>query len=182
MKKITISLLATFLTILAYSQETDSLKIIEIPASYANYEGPATMVKKDSLYVFRTSEIYLVNEMSFSALRRIYENAKDADKMTNRLLEDYSKTLKRNFELENKLKINFAESDSLDRMIYERTQATLKNTQKALDYTINSLEKATNSLDIVEKNNKRERRKSTFEKILFAIGGVGAGILVGVSL
>ncbi len=182
MKKIVVSFFLMFLASFSYCQETDSLKIIEIPASYANYEGPATTVKKDSLYVFRTSQIYLVNEKSFSALRRIYENAKDTDKMTNRLLEDYSKTLKRNFELEDKLKINFAASDSLDRIIYEKTQATLKNTQKALDYTINSLEKATNSLDIVEKNNKRERRKSTFEKILFAIGGVGIGVLVGVSL
>ena len=102
--------------------------------------------------------------------------------MTNALLENYTKTLKRNIELESKLKINFDESDALDKEIYQRTQATLTNTQKALDYTINSLEKATNSLDIVEKNVKRQRTKSIFDKILIAIGGIGVGVLVGVSI
>ncbi len=176
--------LITLLLIISFSnaQDLDSLRIIEIPASYENYTGKAQTVKKDSLYIFRTSNIYLVNQQSFFALRKIYEDTKNKNEMTNTLLENYTKTLKRNVALENKLKINFEETDKLDQAIYERTQATLSNTQKVLDYTINSLEKATNSLEIVEKNTKRQRRKSAFEKILFAIGGVGIGVIVGVSL
>ena len=165
----------------SYSQ-IDSLKTIEIPASYANRQGPPLLVKKDSLYTFRTSDIYLVNKKSFLALKGFYENVGKRNDMTNALLENYTKTLKRNIELESKLKINFDESDALDKEIYQRTQATLTNTQKALDYTINSLEKATNSLDIVEKNVKRQRTKSIFDKILIAIGGIGVGVLVGVSI
>ena len=169
-------------TYFSYSQELDSLKVIEIPESYANRQGQPFMVKKDSLYLFHTPDIYLVNKKSFLALESFYKNMSNRNDMTNALLENYTKTLRRNLELENKLKINFDENDALDKAIYERTQATLANTQKALDYTINSLEKATNSLDLVEKNVKKQRRKGVFEKVLIAIGGIGVGVLVGVSL
>jgi len=180
MKKTHFILILILTTTVSYTQ--DSLKVKEIPASYANHTGRAQNVKKDSLYIFRTSDIYLVPGRSFIALEKIYKDAKNQNEMTSRLLDNYTKTLKRNIQLENQLKINFKEGDSLDKIVYEKTQATLTNTQRALDYTINSLEKATNSLEIVEKNTKRQRAKSTFEKILFALGGVGIGVLVGVSL
>ncbi|GAA4273783.1 hypothetical protein U6A24_02400 [Aquimarina gracilis] len=172
----------TFIISYTYSQDLDSLKIIEIPASFADYEGEAPTVKKDSLYIFRTPDIYLINKKSFSAIREVYLSTLNQDKMTKDLIEKYTKTLSRNIDLERKLKINFKASDSLDLEIYKRTQATLSNTQRALDYTINSLEKANNSLELIEKNTKRQRRKSAFEKVLFALGGVGIGVLVGVSL
>ncbi len=182
MKKSYIILLLILVSSISFAQELDSSKVIEIPASYANRQGKPFPVKKDSLYIFRTSDVFLVNKKSFLALENLYINVSSKNDMTNALLEDYTKTLKRNIELESKLKINFAQTDSLDRLVYERTQATLQNTQRALDYTVNSLEKATNSLEVVEKNTKRQRRKSAFEKFLFALGGVGIGVIVGVSL
>ncbi|WP_025741231.1 hypothetical protein [Aquimarina pacifica] len=182
MKTALFSLITIFLVSFSFGQELNSSKIIEIPASYADRIGTPEMVRKDSLYIFRTGDIFLVNKMSLSAMKKIYEEFSNQNDMTKTLVDNYTNTLKRNIELENKLKINFAKNDSLDQKIYERTQATLINTQRALDYTINSLEKATNSLDLVEKNVKRQRRKSIFEKALIAIGGVGVGVLVGVSL
>lgn len=170
------------LPLFSFGQEPDSLKIIEIPESYANRQGRPFIVKKDSLYVFRTPDIYLVNKKSFLALENFYKNISNQNDMTNALLENYTKTLRRNLELEGRLRTNFDEYDALDKAIYEKTQATLTNTQRALDYTINSLEKATNSLDIVEKNVKRQRNKGVFEKVLIAVGGIGIGVLVGVSL
>ncbi len=175
-------LIFIFLISISYGQEINTANIIEIPASYADNIGPAQMVKKDSLYVFRTSDIFLVNKMSLDAMKKIYEEFSNQNDMTKTLVDNYTTTLKRNIELERTLKINFSKNDSLDQKIYERTQATLSNTQRALDYTINSLEKATNSLELVEKNVKRQRRKSVFEKALIAIAGVGVGVLVGVSL
>ncbi len=181
MKNLLFSFLLMFISF-SYGQVTDSLKIIEIPESYADRQGKPFMVKKDSLYLFKTPDIYLVNKKSFLALESFYKNVSNQNDMTNALLENYTKTLRRNIELESRLKINFDETDALDKAIYERTQATLTNTQKALDYTINSLEKATNSLDLVEKNVKRQRKKSVFEKVLIGLGGIGIGVLVGVSL
>jgi len=102
--------------------------------------------------------------------------------MTKELIEKYAETLGRNIELERQLKTNFSTSDSLDLEVYQKTQTTLANTQKALDTTINRLEKATDNLSQIKKNTNRQRRKSAFEKILFAVGGVGIGVLVGVSL
>ncbi len=169
-------------TSLSYGQELGTSKIIEIPESYADRKGEPLIVKKDSVYVFRTPDIYLVNKKSFLAIKNVYISTLEQDKMTQSLIEKYSETLSRNIELERRLKINFKTSDSLDLEVYKRTQETLSNTQRALDYTINSLDKATTSLELVEKNTKRQRRKGTFEKILFAIGGVGIGVLVGVSL
>ncbi len=160
----------------------DSLKAYEIPASYASKGGVPYMVKKNVPYIFRTSDVYLINSISYETMKDTYLGIRKKDSITAVILDKYSATLRRNVELENQLKINFKEGDSLDRIVYEKTQATLKNTQRALDYTINSLEKATNSLEIVEKNTKRQHVKSTFEKILFALGGVGIGVLVGVSL
>jgi len=157
-------------------------KNIEIPASYANHVGEPIKAKKDSLYIFRTSDVYLVNIKSFTALRNIYLSTRDQDQMTKDLIEKYTQTLRRNIDLERKLKINFAKTDSLDQIVYEKTQNTLQNTQKALDYTVNSLEKATKSLELVDKSAKRQRRKSVFEKIIIGIAGVGAGVLVGLSL
>ncbi len=166
----------------SYGQDIDSIQVIEIPESYANRQGEPFIVKRDSLYIFRTPDIYLVNKKSFLAIKNVYLSTLEQDKMTKSLIEKYSETLSRNIELERQLKINFKASDSLDLEVYKRTQATLSNTQRALDYTINSLDKATTSLELVEKNTKRQRRKSAFEKILYAIGGVGIGVLVGVSL
>ncbi|WP_062054699.1 hypothetical protein [Aquimarina longa] len=182
MKTLYSSLLFIFLGFFSYSQELDSLKVIEIPESYANRQGQPFMVKKDSLYRFLTSDIYLVNKKSFLALESFYKNVSNRNDMTNALLENYTKTLRRNIALESKLKINFDENDALDKAIYQRTQATLINTQKALDYTIHSLDKATNSLEIVDKTVKKQRMKGVFEKVLIAIGGIGIGVLVGVSL
>ncbi len=179
-KLVVLSLL--FLSSFSFGQDIDSLKVIEIPSSYADRVGEPLQVKQDSLYLFRTSDVYLVNVKSFTALRNVYLSTLDQDKMTKDLIEKYSQTLRRNIDLERKLKINFQASDSLDLEIYKRTQATLANTQKALDYTLNSLEKASNSLEIVDKNTKRQRRKSAFEKFLFALGGIGIGVIVGVSL
>jgi len=102
--------------------------------------------------------------------------------MTKELVEKYTQTLRRNIDLEKRLNINFTKSDSLDQIVYQKTQITLNHTQKALDYTINSLDKASNSLELVEKASKRQRRKNVFEKILICIAGVGAGVLVGISL
>ncbi len=182
MKNLYLFLLLIFLVSFSYAQDQDLPKVIEIPESYADRQGPPFKVKEDSLYVFRTPHVYLINEKAFTAFKNIYEATRNQDEMTNSLIEKYTQTLSRNIDLERKLKINFKETDSLDLQVYQRTQATLSNTQRALDYTINSLDKATTSLELVEKSTKRERRKSAFEKILFAIGGVGIGVLVGVSL
>ncbi len=165
-----------------FCQEIDSLKVIEISESYANRTGEPLIVKKDSLYVFRTPDIYLVNKKSFLAIKNVYQSTIDQDKMTKEIIEKYTQTLRRNIDLERRLTINFTKSDSLDQIVYQKTQATLNHTQKALDYTVNSLEKATNSLELVEKVNKRQRRKTVLEKILIGLAGVGAGVLVGVSL
>ncbi|MFY7671177.1 hypothetical protein ACOSP6_08805 [Tenacibaculum sp. MEBiC06402] len=181
MKKVII-LVFFFAMISNFAQQArDSVKVIEIPASYANRVGEPLLVKQDSLYRFKTSEIYLVNKKSFLAMKSIYQATIDQDKMTKELVERYSATLTRNVELERKLKLNFQESDSLDQKIYERNQITLDRTQKALDYTIESLDKATKSLDIIEKEGKRQRRKSIFEKILIGTAGIGVGILVGLA-
>ncbi|MEW7289077.1 hypothetical protein [Aquimarina sp. 2304DJ70-9] len=165
-----------------FGQEIDSLNIIEIPESYANRLGEPLTVKKDSLYVFRTPDIYLVNKKSFLAIKNVYQSTINQDKMTQELVEKYTQTLRRNIDLEGRLQTNFAKSDSLDQIVYKKTQVTLNHTQKALDYTVNSLEKATNSLELVEKATRRQKGKTVFEKILIGVAGVGAGVLVGVSL
>ncbi|TSE08293.1 MULTISPECIES: hypothetical protein [Aquimarina] len=187
MKKFYLLTFLIFSISISYSQdllvvELDSIKAYEIPASYANRKGVPYLAKKDVPYIFRTSDIYLMNSISYETMKRIYQGMKDKDTVTEAILKNYTATLRRNVELENQLKSNFAKSDSLDQIVYQKTQATLINTQRALDYTVNSLEKATNSLEIVEKSTKRQRRKSAFEKVLYAIGGVGIGVLVGVSL
>ncbi|MEP5340720.1 MAG: hypothetical protein ABJL44_13330 [Algibacter sp.] len=165
-----------------FCQETDALKVIEISESYANRIGEAFIVKKDSLYVFRTPDIYLVNKKSFLAIKNVYQSTIDQDKMTKGIIEKYTQTLRRNIDLERRLTINFTESDSLTKIVYKKNQTILNHMQKTLDYTINRLEKATNSLVFIEKENKRQRKKTVFEKILIGIAGVGAGVLVGVSL
>ncbi len=181
MKRIVV-LLSIFTVSKSFCQEMDALQVIQIPESYADRLGEPLTVKKDSLYIFKTPDIFLVNKKSFLAIRNVYQSTIDQDKMTKELVEKYTQTLRRNIDLERRLQINFTKSDSLDQIIYQKTQTTLTNTQKALDYTINSLEKATNSLELVEKASKKQRRKTVFEKILIGIAGVGAGVLVGVSL
>ncbi len=181
MKKLILFLLIA-VSYTSFSQTKDSLNIITIPSSYANHIGEPLTVKKDSLYLFKTPEVYLVNKKSFLAIKNVYESTVNKDQMTQELVKRYAQALRKNIDLERRLKINFSESDSLDRAVYERTQLTLANTQKALDLTLNSLEKANKSLEIAEKATKRERRKRLFEKILIGAAGIGAGILVGVSL
>lgn len=170
------------LTTTTFGQVRDSVNVIKIPASYANHIGEPIQVKKDSVYLFKTPEVFLVNKKSFLAIKNVYQSTINKDKMTQDLIEKYSATLRRNIDLERRLKINFTKTDSLDQIVYEKTQLTLTNTQRALDFTLNSLEKANNSLDLIEKATKRERRKRVFEKILIGIAGVGVGILVGVAL
>jgi len=150
-----------------FCQEIDSLRVIEIPESYANITGEPFLVKKDSLYIFRTPDVFLVNKKSFLAIKNVYQSTIQQGKMTKELVEKYSQTLRRNIDLERRLKINFTKTDSLDQLVYDKTQATLHHTQKALDYTINSLEKATTSLELVDKATKRKKRKGRFEKILY---------------
>lgn len=181
MKKLAIALLLGTVSII-FGQEMDTLKVIEVPESYANRIGEPFIVKKDSLYVFRTPDVYLVNKKSFLAIKNVYQSTINQDKMTKDLIEKYTETLRRNIDLERRLEINFTQSDSLDQIVYLKTQATLSNTQKVLDYTLNSLEKATHSLDLVEKATKRERRKTVFEKVLIGVAGVGLGVLIGISL
>ncbi|WP_010520578.1 hypothetical protein [Aquimarina agarivorans] len=180
--KIGLLILAILSFTKAFSQNKDTSHIIEIPLSYTDHVGEPIKTKKDSLYLFKTSDVYLVNEKSFLAIKNVYQSTIDKDKMTKEIVEKYTKTLRKNIDLERQLKTNFSESDSLDAIVYKRTQQTLTNTQKALDYTVNSLDNASKSLALVEKANKRQRRKTFFEKILIAIAGIGGGILVGVSL
>ncbi len=182
MKNIYFFIAFIFIISSIHGQEKDSLDIIEIPESYANRLGKPLLVKKDSLYVFRTPHVYLVNRKSYEALRDFYKAVGKKNDMTNALLENYTATLQRNIELEVELKANLDKNDSLDTAIYQKTETTLTNTQKALDHTIINLEKATNSLDLIEKSVKKQQRKSIFEKILIGIGGVGVGVLVGASL
>ena len=181
MKKIVI-LLCIFTTSKFFCQEIDSLQLIEIPESYANRSGEPLTVKKDSLYLFRTPDIYLVNKKSFLAIKNVYQSTIDQDRMTKELVEKYTQILHRNIDLERRLHINFTKNDSLDQVLYNKMQSTLSTTQKALDHTVNSLENASNSLAIVEKANRRQRRKTVLEKMLIGVAGIGAGILVGVSL
>ncbi|MFD2563149.1 hypothetical protein [Aquimarina rubra] len=165
-----------------FGQEVDSIQVIKIPLSYADHTGEPFMVKKDSLYMFQTADVFLVNKKSFLAIKNVYQSTIDQDRMTKELVEKYTQTLRRNMDLERRLSFNFTKSDSLDLLVYQKTQTTLNHTQKALDYTINSLDKATNSLELVEKATKRQRRKTVFEKILIGVAGVGAGVLLGISL
>ena len=165
-----------------FCQVADKTKIIEIPSSYAERQGPPTQVKKDSLYRFGTTEIYLVNKKSFIALKNLYENVGSKNDITKALLESYSATLKENLTLEERLKANFTQIDSLDNIGFRQATSTLQKTQESLDYTIESLQKATNNLENAEKNIKSQRRKTVFEKILIGVAGVGAGVLIGVSL
>jgi len=175
-------LLPIFSFFFSFGQDIDSSKVIEIPKSYADLQGEPFIVKQDSLYIFRTPDVYLVNKKSFLAIKNVYLSTLNQDRMTKELIEKYAETLGKNIELERQLKTNFSTSDSLDLEVYQKTQTTLANTQKALDTTINRLEKATDNLSQIKKNTNRQRRKSAFEKILFAVGGVGIGVLVGVSL
>jgi len=165
-----------------YCQDIDTSNLVKIPQSYDNHDGQPRIAHKDSIYQFLAPDVHLVNAKTFIAMKKVFLSTLKKDKMTEDLIEKYSETLSKNIELERKLKINFKSLDSLDLETYNRTQSTLSNTQKALDYTLQSLEKANTSLELIEKNTKRQRRKSAFEKILFAIGGVGVGVLVGVSL
>ncbi|WP_130734460.1 hypothetical protein [Flavobacterium sp. J27] len=181
MKKIVIAFLL-ITTTLVFGQDRNAAKLIEIPESYANRVGEPFMVQKDSMYVFRTSDVYLVNKKSFLAIKNVYQSTIDQNKMTKDLIEKYTETLRKNMDLERRLEINFTQTDSLDQIVYEKTQKTLQNTQKALDYTVKSLESATQSLELVEKTAKRERRKTVFEKVLFGIAGLGVGVLVGITL
>ncbi len=165
-----------------YCQEIDSLEVMEIPVSYADRIGEPLMVQKDRNYVFRTSDIYLVNKKSFLAIKNVYQSAVNQDKMTSDLIEKYTQTLRRNIDLEQKLSINFMQNDSLDLHIHQKNQTTIGLTQKALDYTIYSLEQATNSLELIEQRNRRHRKKTILENILIGIAGIGAGALIGTSL
>lgn len=187
MKNIHSLIFLTFFVTISYAQDfpivtLDSLKAYEIPQSYANRQGIPYKATNNTPYIFRTPEVYFINSASYNLMKNTFREMKRKDSIYNEINKNYTATLERNERLERQLKSNFVKSDSLDQVIYQKTQATLIHTQKALDYTINSLEKATNSLEIVEKTTKRQRAKSTFEKILFAIGGVGIGVLVGVSL
>lgn len=173
---------AFFCVFFCFSQTPDSLQIIKIPASYADRQGPPLSVKKDSLYTFGTADIYLVNKKSFAALKDLYENISNKNDMTSVLLDQYTNTLKENISLQDQLKTNFKSGDSLDKIGYQQAKSTLLETQKSLTHTINSLDKATNSLNEVEKNIKKQRRRTLFEKILIGFAGIGAGILVGISL
>lgn len=165
-----------------FSQVPQKTTPIEVPATYANHLGEPISVKKDSLYVFRTADVFLVNKKSFLAIKNVYQSTVNTNEMTEQLIEKYTETLHKNIDLERKLNTNFAATDSLDLQVYQKMKTTLANTEKALEYTVNSLEKATNSLELVEKASKQQRKKTFFEKLLIGMAGVGAGILVGVSL
>ena len=181
MNKLT-ALIFIILTSKLLCQQSNTLDVIKIPESYANHAGEPIAVKKDSLYMFKTADVLLVNKKSFLAIKNVYQSTIDQDQMTKALVEKYTQTLKRNMDLERKLHVNFTENDSLDLLVYQKTQTTLNHTQKALDYTITSLDKATKSLALVEKASKRKRRKSIFEKILLSVAGLGVGALFGISL
>ncbi len=187
MKHIYLFIFLTSFISVSYGQDftlvaLDSLKAYEIPESYANRRGIPYLAKKNVPYIFRTPDVYFINISSYDLMKNTFKEMKRKDSIYKEIDKNYTATLERNERLESQLKSNFAKTDSIDQIIYQKTQTTLIHTQKALDYTINSLEKATNSLEIVEKKTKRQRAKSAFEKILFAIGGVGIGVIVGVSL
>jgi len=181
MKNIVLLLVLFFITNI-YSQDIDPSKLVIIPESYDNHEGKPRIAHKDSIYQFLAPDVHLVNTKAFTAMKKVFLSTLEKDQMTQDLIEKYSETISRNIELERMLKNNFQSIDSLDLKAYQRTKTALSDTQKSLDYTVKSLEKANESLKLIEKNTKRQRRKSAFEKILFTIAGVGAGVLVGVSL
>ena len=155
---------------------------IRIPASYAAEQGPPKTVIKDSLYIFETNDIYLVSKNSFETLRSFYEKVSSQNDMTAALLENYTKTLKENTILQNKLETNFRIKDSLIKRSFNISQNSLLNTQRELDITLKNLERASNNIGVSEKRIKEQRRKNFFEKFLIGIAGIGTGILIGITL
>lgn len=171
-----------FFTWSSYSQEPPSSNIITIPASYADREESLLKATTDSLYKFETPDIIFVPKRINDANINVIQNIIVRESMISEVVENYTRLVKENFDLQKKLETNFAQADSLDSLSYTTARTALVETQKSLEFTINSLEKATNHLDNLEKIVKAQRRKTVFEKILIGVAGVGAGVLIGVSL
>lgn len=181
MKKL-INLALLFSALLALSQTTrDTVRIIEIEASYANFKGLPLTIKKDSLYRFKTAEIYLINKQSFIAMKNIYQNTIKENDNTKELVKKYARILKKNIDLERKLTHKLKTSDTLSKRIDEKNALILKSTQKAVDDTLFSLDKITKSVAIIENEQQQFRQKNIFEKIFIGTAGLGIGILIGLT-
>ena len=153
-----------------------------IPESYSSSNDQPLLFRKGRILKVECDSIYVLNSQTFNYFKNIREVLSTPGLDCSEVIELYKNTLIENALLTEKLLLNARETGELDQKRYTATRESLNSAQESVKVSIEKLELASRSLDNANKQVVRMKRKSNMEKILFGIGGIGIGILAGISI
>lgn len=154
---------------------------ITIPASYADSKNPPIQVTKNNTYRFDTNQVFLVNSNVYNALKNVYEFVGNQGQMTQAILKKYTSIIRKNQSLQQQLDAQASQSDALEQKSLILVNKMITETQQNFDRMLRNMDIFNQSLLETEKNIRVNRRKKWLHRIWIGLGGLSAGILVGIA-
>ncbi len=172
---------SVFLIILFYGTAAQDTTLV-VPASYALSFDRPFMFGKGDLIRIDCDSIYVLNNFTFNYFRNLRKALNNQDAGCSVMIDLYKNSLKENIALTERLMNNNRETSELNQQQYILTRNNLESAQKSLDISLEKLENAGRLLDKSNRQVSRMKHRNTFEKVLFGIGGLGLGILIGITI
>lgn len=166
---------------LSFSQIQDSTILI-IPSSYSLTMGKPMLIKVGSTVKFEADSIYLVNNSRLNFYEELRNNLLTLDFNCEATIELYKKSLIQNSLLTQQLLDNSEKTDLQNKMLMNDSNMLLNKQNETLNLTINNLNSTKEHLEIAKAEMSRIKRNNILENILYALAGIGVGVIIGISL
>lgn len=179
--KLTLLIFITLLTFNnSYSQKKNK-DTITIGKEYARSRKLPVTVNKGTVVINNIDSLHLVNQIRFNyyeELRReLFKN--DFGKDIENIVLKYERIIEENNELFNQLEEKSKTQSNLYITTISELKASLKETERTLNLTQQSLNNANTSLELSMKQIKSAQRRQFWKNFGLIGGGIGAGLLIG---
>ena len=173
--------LLVFINFVLLSQNNTST-ISLVDSSYSTSMEKPLLILSGQTVNFEADSIYLVNKPRFILYEDIRDKLMTLDFDCEPTVKLYQESLRQNTLLADKLFQNSANTNKLNKKIFNDTQLLLDQNKSTLNQTINNLEAAKENLKLAHKELSKIKTTNFLENILYGVAGIGVGIIVGVSL
>ena len=126
--------------------------------------------------------VYLITAPRYALYQQLHRYLLDTSAWLpyDELIQTYERALHRSDQAYQQLLRQYQTADSLSQSNLRTTQSVLHQVDRSLSGTQTTLDKATHGLDETEWLIRQERRRNARRHVLFGVGGLGVGLLIGV--
>lgn len=155
---------------------------ILIDSSYTKSAAKPFLLLSGSKVTVEADSIYLVNKPRLKFYEDLRSHLLNWDFDCEPTYKLFRETLKNNLILADQLNENFSDIDTLNARFMLETKSLLENNRVELSKAAENLLLANKNLDLVKEELNRIQFTAFWDKVIYALAGLGAGIIVGLSL